>query len=153
MSFLPATNKAGCLVGIYLVNAVVAPLTIFYNVSSPEYAGLTPTNDQQWTAANFGGATKRAFAAAIVSGSFSLGNIIGPQTFQAKDAPDFRPAKLAVMGTQAGCAVTTFSLFMYYVWANKRRDDRSKGLEDSYMSPEVWSTMTDRENKFFRYTY
>jgi hypothetical protein len=33
MSFLPATNKAGCLVGIYLVNAVVAPLTIFYNVS------------------------------------------------------------------------------------------------------------------------
>ncbi|KAF5024479.1 hypothetical protein F66182_3419 [Fusarium sp. NRRL 66182] len=137
MSFLPATNKAGCLAGIYLVNAVVAPLAIFYN----------------WTAANFGGATKRAFAAAIVSGSFSLGNIIGPQTFQAKDAPDFRPAKLAVMGTQAGCALTTFALFMYYVWANKRRDDRTKQMEDSYMSPEVWSTMTDKENKFFRYTY
>ncbi|KAJ4254007.1 hypothetical protein NW762_010410 [Fusarium torreyae] len=137
MSFLPATNKAGCLVGIYLVNAVVAPLTIYYN----------------WTAANFGGATKRAFAAAIVSGSFSLGNIIGPQTFQAKDAPDFRPAKLAVMGTQAGCAVTTFALFLYYVWANKRRNDKSKEMEDSYMSPEVWSTMTDKENKYFRYTY
>ncbi|KAG5659578.1 hypothetical protein KAF25_002137 [Fusarium avenaceum] len=137
MSFLPSTNRAGCLAGIYLVNAVVAPLTIFYN----------------WTAANFGGATKRAFAAAIVSGSFSLGNIIGPQTFQAKDAPDFRPAKLAVMGTQAGCALTTFSLFMHYVWANKRRDDRTKQVEDAYMSPEVWSTMTDRENRSFRYTY
>ncbi|KAM0245281.1 hypothetical protein ACHAP5_005512 [Fusarium lateritium] len=128
---------AGCLAGIYLVNAVVAPLTIFYN----------------WTAANFGGATKRAFAAAIVSGSFSLGNIIGPQTFQARDAPEFRPAKLAVMGTQAGCALTTFVLFMYYVWANKRRDDRTKQVEDAYMSPEVWSTMTDKENKSFRYTY
>ncbi|KAL6914725.1 hypothetical protein FSST1_012485 [Fusarium sambucinum] len=137
MSFLPTSNRAGCLAGIYLVNAVVAPLTIFYN----------------WTAANFGGATKRAFAAAIVSGSFSLGNIIGPQTFQAKDAPDFRPAKLAVMGTQAGCALTTFALFMYYVWANKRRDDRTKQVEDAYMSPEVWSTMTDKENKHFRYTY
>ncbi|KAF4982461.1 hypothetical protein FZEAL_1915 [Fusarium zealandicum] len=137
MSFLPTTNKAGCLVGIYLVNAVVAPLTVFYN----------------WTAANFGGATKRAFAAAIVSGSFSLGNIIGPQTFQAKDAPDFRPAKLAVMGTQAGCAITTLALFLYYVWANKRRDDRTKQMEDAYMSPEVWSTMTDKENKFFRYAY
>ncbi|MBE3046085.1 hypothetical protein IMZ48_26810 [Candidatus Bathyarchaeota archaeon] len=33
MSFLPATNKAGVLVGIYLVNAVVAPLAVFYNVS------------------------------------------------------------------------------------------------------------------------
>lgn len=34
MSFLPKTNKSGLLAGIYLVNAVVAPLTIFYNVSS-----------------------------------------------------------------------------------------------------------------------
>lgn len=33
MSFLPTTNKAGVLVGIYLVNAVVAPLAVFYNVS------------------------------------------------------------------------------------------------------------------------
>jgi len=32
MSFLPVTNKAACLAGIYLVNAVVAPLTIFYAV-------------------------------------------------------------------------------------------------------------------------
>ncbi|KAH7155982.1 major facilitator superfamily domain-containing protein [Dactylonectria macrodidyma] len=137
MSFLDSSNKSGVLAGIYLVNAVVAPLTIFYN----------------WTAANFGGATKRAFAAAVVSGSFSLGNIIGPQTFQARDAPDFRPAKLAVMGTQAGCALTTFTLFCYYIWANKRRNDRSKEMEDAYLSPEVWSTMTDKENKFFRYTY
>lgn len=33
MSFLPVTNKNGILAGIYLVNAVVAPLTIFYSVS------------------------------------------------------------------------------------------------------------------------
>jgi hypothetical protein len=34
MSFLPTTNRAGCLAGIYLTNAVVAPLAVFYNVSS-----------------------------------------------------------------------------------------------------------------------
>lgn len=33
MSFLPKSNKSGLLAGIYLVNAVVAPLTIFYAVS------------------------------------------------------------------------------------------------------------------------
>lgn len=33
MSFLPTTNRSGILAGIYLVNAVVAPLTIFYGVS------------------------------------------------------------------------------------------------------------------------
>ncbi|KAM4062853.1 major facilitator superfamily protein [Hirsutella rhossiliensis] len=138
MSFLnPHTNRSGVLAGIYLVNAVVAPLTIFYN----------------WTVANCAGGTKRAFASALVSGSFSLGNIIGPQTFQARDAPEFRPAKLAVMGTQAGCAVTTIALFLYYVWANKQRNDRSRQQEESFMSPDVWTAMTDKENKQFRYTY
>lgn len=33
MSFLPITNKAGVLVGIYLVNAIVPPLGIYYSVS------------------------------------------------------------------------------------------------------------------------
>lgn len=33
MSFLnPHTNRSGVLAGIYLVNAVVAPLAVFYNV-------------------------------------------------------------------------------------------------------------------------
>ncbi|EAQ88777.1 hypothetical protein CHGG_05396 [Chaetomium globosum CBS 148.51] len=136
MSFLPITNRAGCLAGIYLVNAVVAPLAIFYN----------------WTVANIGGGTKRAFAAALISGSFSLGNIIGPQTFQAKDAPEYRPAKIAVMGTQAGCALTTFLLFLYYVWQNKKRTSEGE-QEEAYMSPEAWANMTDKENKKFRYAY
>ncbi|SPO01425.1 related to allantoate transport protein [Cephalotrichum gorgonifer] len=136
MSFLPSTNKAGVLAGIYLVNAVVAPLAVFYN----------------WTAANFGGATKRAFAAAVLSGSFSIGNIIGPQTFQARDAPGYRPAKLAVMGTQAGCAFTTVCLFGYYYWQNKKRGAVNAN-EDEYLSQEAWAGMTDRQNKKFRYSY
>lgn len=104
--------------------------------------------------ANIGGATKRAFSAAVISGSFSLGNIIGPQTFQARDAPEYRPAKLAVMGTQAGCAFTTFILFLYYVWQNKKRNNTSDAPdEDVALSPEAWARMTDRENKRFRYTY
>jgi hypothetical protein len=32
MSFLPVTNRNGILAGLYLVNTVVAPLAIFYNV-------------------------------------------------------------------------------------------------------------------------
>ncbi|KAK0651179.1 major facilitator superfamily domain-containing protein [Cercophora newfieldiana] len=139
MSFLSTSNKSGVLAGLYLVNAVVAPLAVFYN----------------WTAANFGGATKRAFAAAVVSGSFSIGNIIGPQTFQARDAPEYRPAKLSVVGTQAGCAFTTFLLFAYYVWQNKRRQGAAgdSETEEAFMSPEVWARMTDKENKRFRYSY
>jgi H+/gluconate symporter-like permease len=110
----------------------------------------------QWTAANFGGATKRAFAAAVVSGSFSIGNIIGPQTFQARDAPNYRPAKVAVMGTQAGCAAVTITLYFYYRWQNKRRDVKCgmvKEDESAFMSPEAWASLTDTENMQFRYCY
>jgi len=102
--------------------------------------------------ANVGGATKRAFAAAVISGSFSLGNIIGPQTFQDRDKPEYRPAKIAVMATQAACALTTFLLFLYYVWQNKKRTSEGE-TEDAYLSPEHWANMTDKENKKFRYAY
>lgn len=106
----------------------------------------------QWVSANFGGATKRAFAAAVVGGSFSVGNIIGPQTFQARDAPDYRLAKIAVLATQAGCALTTVLLFAYYWWQNRKRG-AGRESEDNYLSPEAWTNMTDRENGAFRYSY
>jgi uncharacterized membrane protein YeaQ/YmgE (transglycosylase-associated protein family) len=140
MSFLPVSNRRGCLAGIYLVNAVVAPLPVLY----------------AWTAANVSGSTKRAFAAAAVSGSFSVGNIIGPQTFQAKDAPNYRPAKLAVMGTQAGCALVTIVLYWYYRCQNAKRDRKTGEVqtgEEAFMSKGAWSTKTDREDEEFRYSY
>ncbi|KAK3314317.1 major facilitator superfamily domain-containing protein [Apodospora peruviana] len=137
MSFLPVTNKVGILAGIYLVNAVVAPLFIFYN----------------WTVCNVAGATKRAFAVSAFTCVFSIGNIISPQTFQARDAPEYRPAKITVLATQAGAALTTFLLFLYYVWQNKSRNSSESETEEAFMSPEVWTRMTDRENKRFRYTY
>lgn len=140
MSFLPVSNRRGYLAGIYLVNAVVAPLPVLY----------------AWTAANVSGPTKRAFAAAVVSGSFSIGNIIGPQTFQARDSPDYRPVKLAVMGTQAGCAVITNFLYGYSRWQNAKRDmdrGRFQTEEEAFTSKEAWSTRTDREDAEFRYSY
>lgn len=35
MSFLPVSNRNGCLAGIYLVNAIVAPLPVLYAVRYP----------------------------------------------------------------------------------------------------------------------
>jgi hypothetical protein len=88
-----------------------------------------------------------------MSGCFSISNIIGPQTFQARDYSHYRPAKLAVMGTLAGCAVATTLLFSYYMWENKRRGNLEEERGEAYLSPQVWAEMTDRENKKFRYSY
>ena len=147
MSFLPKSNTAGLLIGIYLVNAIVAPLPIIYH----------------WTAANCAGPTKRAFASAAVAGSFSVGNIIGPQTFQARDAPDYHPAKIAVLATQAAAAFVSFVLYLYYVYENNRRDTQNgiNSVEDTQQLPniarardaEAWGGKTDKQNIRYRYVY
>ncbi|KZF23446.1 putative MFS transporter [Xylona heveae TC161] len=138
MSFLPHGHRGGLLAGNYLVNAIVAPLPIIY----------------QWIAANCAGQTKRAFASAIISASFSVGNIIGPQTFQAKDAPQYKPAKIALIATQAAAMFLTILLFFYYIWANKSRASLtlSETQKDTSIQ-EAWDGKTDKENKSFRYEY
>lgn len=137
MSF--GTNKAMLLSGIYLVNFIVAVLAIIY----------------QWTVANCAGHTKRVMASALVAGSFSIGNIIGPQTFQAKDAPTYKPAKITVLATQAAAAAVTAGLFLYYVMANKRKDRRQAVVESDSEQSEAnkWVNQTDKENDTFRYVY
>ncbi|KAJ5782865.1 hypothetical protein N7457_004639 [Penicillium paradoxum] len=137
LSFLPKSNKAGVLIGIYLVNAIVATLPILY----------------QWTMANCAGHTKRAFSSALVAGSFSVGNIIGPQTFQAKDAPEYRPAKIAVLATQAAAAMLSVVLFGYYMWQNRRRDQTKGRVDDNMVNETKWAGLTDRQNPSFRYVY
>ncbi|KAJ5715662.1 uncharacterized protein N7483_012843 [Penicillium malachiteum] len=136
MSFLPKSNTAGVLMGLYLVNAIVATLPILY----------------QWTMANCAGHTKRAFASALVAGSFSVGNIIGPQTFQASDAPEYQPAKISVLATQAAAAVVAVALFLYYMWENRQRD-KKQGVENEAVADEKWAGLTDKQNSSFRYVY
>lgn len=139
MSFLPSRNRAGLLVGIYLVNAITATLAIIY----------------QWTASNVAGQTKRVASMALIAGSFGVGNIVGPQTFQAKDAPQYIPAKIIVLATQAGGGLFAALLFLYYLWANKRKDSTAVGLEvaesDNDTDPSPWENLTDKENRLFRY--
>ena len=142
-------NRAAQLAGIYLVNAITPTLFIIY----------------QWTASNVAGQTKRVVAVALVSGSFSVGNIIGPQTFQARDAPGYIPAKITILATQAAAAAVAGVLFLYYVWANQRKEkamvsgavvaveDQSEMAHLEGMEQRLWENRTDKENEMFRYVY
>ena len=96
------------------------------------------------------GHTKRVVSVSLISASFSVGNIIGPQTFQVKDAPQYIPAKIAVLATQAGGALVAAALFGYYFWINWRRDERNGPAE---ADKRTWDNVTDMENKSFRYVY
>ena len=104
-------------------------------------------------------------AVALIAGSFSVGNIIGPQTFQARDAPGYIPAKIAVLATQAAAAGVAAVLFWYYVWANRRKDkvkpsevavaveDQSEARNRGETEQGLWEDRTDKENEQFRYVY
>lgn len=80
-----------------MVNVVVLTVLIVY----------------QYAAANVAGHTKRALSTVSVAFAFGVGNIIGPQTFQARDAPQFIPAKITVLATQGCSALLAIVLYLY----------------------------------------
>ena len=141
MSFLPSgktnANKPGLLAGIYLINFVVATLIVIY----------------QWTASNVAGSTKRVVSMALISGAFSVGNIVGPQTFQVKDAPQYIPAKIIVLATQSAGALVTVVLFAYYKYANAQKKKKEVTAKEISSDRSQWDNLTDKENVKFRYVY
>lgn len=84
--------------------------------------------------------------------SFCLGNIIGPLTFTDSSAPEYLPAKIAIIVTCALTICLTLALRSYYMWENKRRSNLfAKGELDHIVDVE-FSDRTDRENLEFKYS-
>ncbi|ORY08602.1 major facilitator superfamily domain-containing protein [Clohesyomyces aquaticus] len=135
MAFLPGDNKAGKLIGIYLTNCIGASLPLLYS----------------WVSANFAGHTKKVTMNAILLMSFCAGNMIGPLTFRKKDAPDFVPAKIAIIVTCAFAGAMTAVLRMYYLWENRGRDKLVETEGVAHRANMEFLDLTDRENKEFRY--
>lgn len=85
---------------------------------------------------------------AIVLMSFCVGNIIGPETFQDKDAPQYIPAKITIVATLSIAIVITIILDLLYAWDNKRRDaEPPQDLPPNY----EFLDLTDKQNRNFRY--
>lgn len=135
MSFLPIYNRGGLLVGVWLVNCVVPTVLITY----------------QLTAANVAGHTKRAFSTTLMAAAFGIGNIIGPQTFQARDAPQYIPAKITVLTTQGTGAVLAVILFGYYWWCNLRRNRENQQVDVQDAMERHLNDVTDKRDGRFQY--
>ena len=88
---------------------------------------------------------------AILLMSFCIGNIIGPLTFTSDSAPNYLPAKIAIIVTCAVAAVLAVILRFYYVWENKRRDSLVEQGVLGHKEDIEFSDVTDRLNKEFRY--
>jgi MFS transporter, ACS family, allantoate permease len=96
--------------------------------------------------------------------AWTLGNIIGPQTFRASQAPAYVGGMTAMMV----CYVAAMALILTYLCVcrieNRNRDREAgsqtqahaSGTSDESGAPVVeqndWLDLTDKENRNFRYT-
>ncbi|RMJ26606.1 Allantoate [Aspergillus sp. HF37] len=135
---LDPSNKAGRLMGIYI--------SVGYAVNIPLCMSLVSSN--------VAGFSKRSTVSAMVFVAYCLGNIAGPQFYNASEAPSY-PTGIAsaVSGLTLG-AFFLCCLWVYYIWENDRRDKRyglPSEMTDSDEMRDELSNKTDREIPSFRY--
>lgn len=102
-----------------------------------------------WGAANYAGHTKKVSINAIILMAYGASNIIEPLTFTGFTAPEYIPAKVAIMVCLAAAIVAVVILRYWYVWENNRRD-RSAAVSVQAGGGE-WLDLTDKQNAEFRY--
>ncbi|KAJ5613391.1 hypothetical protein N7510_006585 [Penicillium lagena] len=142
MSFLPQSNQGGRLAGIYLLNTTVAPMALIYS----------------WVGANTAGYTKRIGANVMIAVGFSIANIIGPQTFRAKDAPQYTPAKITLFAVLGAAMFVSALLRLLYTYRNastkRYRDEQlANRVGESAIVTEEQEDLTDLANPAFIYVY
>lgn len=134
LCFLPHSNKGGLLLGVYLINVLPGATIIVF----------------QWLSCNVAGHTKRAYASAAANAAFAIGNIIGPETFRANEAPGFRSAKLTLVIAWALLVAISPLAGGYYALKNRSRE-RKVDHVDEVSDKQAYAGLTDKENLAFRY--
>jgi hypothetical protein len=71
---------------------------------------------------NIVGQTKRSVASALIIGGGAIGGIIASNIFRQADAPEYRPAMVAAILTQAVTVALVAKNFVVYGRANKRAE-------------------------------
>ncbi|KAF9247583.1 hypothetical protein DTO013E5_4687 [Penicillium roqueforti] len=130
---LPRTNLAGQLVGLYILYTYWAPYITLVSVYQ----------------ANVAGHTKKITLYAWFYIAWATGNIIGPQTFRADQAPEYTGGTIAMIVCYivAMFAITAYGLVCHF--SNKRR---AEAIENHMAADHDWLDMTDKANVGFKYT-
>lgn len=136
MSFMPH-SQAGSLAGIYLINFIIGATPLCY----------------QWITTNTAGHTQRAFVTGSLNAAFAVGSIIGPQTFQAKDAPGYQPAKITLIVCFLISAVLAGVTRLYYGWANGAKQRKFGHETENVDEVQASGEMSNHANTNFRYVY
>lgn len=106
--------------------------------------------------ANTAGQTKKAVTFAIVNIGYAAGNLIGPQTFRAKQAPQYTGGVVAMMVCFCASILIALTYLGVSVVQNRSRD-RAYGKPERVQEGTgegLVGDLTDKEQKeSFRYTH
>lgn len=133
---LPLDNNKGRLVSYYFTGASATPFVALLSLISSNVAGYT----------------KKTTVAAMFLIAYCVGNIIGPQTFQPKDAPRYVPAEITIIVCFGICLV---DLYFIYWWCRRQNAKKAitRGLPGYVkLENQEFLDLTDKENPEFVYT-
>ena len=135
------TNKAGLLAASYLTGTFGAAFGLLL----------------AWNASNIAGHTKKVTANALTLISFCVGNILGTQTFQAKQAPGYISGKISIIATLSALIFVVVGLRIYNDYLNKKNARELEGMSEAekveMVEKMAFADQTDRRNVFFKYTH
>lgn len=110
-----------------------------------------------WNASNIAGHSKKVTANALTLVSFCVGNILGTQTFQNKEAPGYISGKISIIATLGALCFVIVGLRLSNDMLNKKNlkalaemDEEEKTLMREKLA---FADHTDRKNVFFVYTH
>nr|UJH94528.1 Dal5 [Starmerella bombicola] len=98
------------------------------------------------------GMTKKTTVNAILLMCYCAGNIIGPQVFLTREAPEYQTGKCTMAATQAAQFVLICILAIYNYSENKRRDKTGIDAPPEDFVNAEFADLTDKEMPWFRYS-
>ncbi len=89
--------------------------------------------------------------------SFALGNILGTQTFQSKQAPGYISGKISIVATLSALCLLVLVLRWYNDMLNRQNAAALAALSEEARAElrerMAFADQTDRRNVLFRYTH
>ncbi|WVW78471.1 hypothetical protein I302_100425 [Kwoniella bestiolae CBS 10118] len=101
---------------------------------------------------NVGGTTKKVLASAAIFLGVAVGNIVGPYSFLASEAPVYRTGIIVCMASRAAEILVILGLRFCFIIPNRNRDKKFNEGDESYNPDvQVFVDLTDKQNLHFRY--
>ena len=110
-----------------------------------------------WNASNIAGHSKKVTANALTLVAFCIGNILGTQTFQDREAPGYISGKASIVATISALCFVVVVLRAYNDHLNRKNERILGEMEEeervALREKMSFADQTDRSNPFFRYTH